>query len=152
MSERVWLITGVNSGFGKHITQQLLQRGEHVVGTVRKPESVVDLVDQYPEIFRLEVLDIRDTGKIREMVNRTMTHSGRIDVLVSNAGYGLFGAAEELSDGDHRHEPHRLDSAHQSGAAPHARRRSRPDHPIVQLRRPGRFPRQLLIPCHQMAH
>jgi len=98
MSERVWLITGVSSGFGRHITEQLLQRGDLVVGTVRKPESVANIAEQYPEAFRIEVLDVRDTGKMREIVNRTVADFSRIDVLVSNAGYGLFGAAEELSD------------------------------------------------------
>ena len=98
MSERVWLITGVSSGFGRHITEQLLQRGDRVVGTVRKPESVENLAGQYPETFRMEVLDVRDTGKMREIVNRTVADFSRIDVVVSNAGFGLFGAAEELSD------------------------------------------------------
>lgn len=98
MSERVWLITGVSSGFGRHITEQLLQRGDRVVGTVRKPESVEDIAEQYPEKFRIELLDVRDTEKMREIVNRTVADFGRIDVLVSNAGYGLFGAAEELND------------------------------------------------------
>ncbi len=49
MSERVWLITGVSSGFGKHITEQLLRRGDRVLGTVRNPESVENLVKLYPE-------------------------------------------------------------------------------------------------------
>lgn len=98
MSERVWLITGVSSGFGRNITEQLLHRGDRVVGTVRKPESVAALVQQYPETFRMELLDVRDTEKIHEVVNRTVTDFGRIDVVVSNAGYGLFGAAEELSN------------------------------------------------------
>ena len=98
MSERVWLITGVSSGFGRNITEQLLQRGDRVVGTVRKPESVAALAEQYPEKFRMELLDVRDTEKMRAAVSRTVTDFGRIDVVVSNAGYGLFGAAEELSN------------------------------------------------------
>lgn len=43
MPERTWLITGVSSGFGRHLTGQLLDRGDRVVGTVRKPEAVADL-------------------------------------------------------------------------------------------------------------
>ena len=98
MSKRIWLITGVSSGFGRHITEQVLQRGDRVVGTVRKPEAVADLVQRHPETFRMELLDVRDTTKTGEVVNRTVAALGRIDVVVSNAGYGLFGAAEELSD------------------------------------------------------
>jgi NAD(P)-dependent dehydrogenase (short-subunit alcohol dehydrogenase family) len=98
MSERVWLITGVSSGFGRHLTEQLLERGDRVVGTVRKPEAVADLAGRFPELFRAELLDVRDTPALRAVVDRTVADLGRIDVAVNNAGYGLFGAAEELSD------------------------------------------------------
>jgi len=98
MSQRTWLITGVSSGFGRHLTDQLLKRGDRVVGTVRDTGKVVDLMERYPEAFRAEVLDVTDTAAIREVVERSFAQLGRIDVIVSNAGYGLFGAAEELSD------------------------------------------------------
>jgi NAD(P)-dependent dehydrogenase (short-subunit alcohol dehydrogenase family) len=49
MSERTWLITEVSSGFGRHLTQQLLERGDGVVGTVRKPDSVAALTERYPD-------------------------------------------------------------------------------------------------------
>jgi NAD(P)-dependent dehydrogenase (short-subunit alcohol dehydrogenase family) len=98
MPERTWLITGVSSGFGRHLTGQLLDRGDRVVGTVRKPEAVADLQAQHPELLRVEVLDVRDTAALRAAVDRTVADVGGIDVAVSNAGYGLFGAAEELSD------------------------------------------------------
>ena len=86
VAQRVWLITGISSGFGRHLTEQLLDRGDTVVGTVRKPESVADLRDEYADLLRVEVLDVRDTVALR------------IDVVISNAGYGVFGAAEELTD------------------------------------------------------
>lgn len=95
---RVWLITGVSSGFGRHLAERALAAGDIVVGTVRRPEAVADLVASQPDRFRGEMLDVRDTAAIREVVGRTLTGFGRIDVAVSNAGYGLFGAAEELSD------------------------------------------------------
>ena len=98
MTQRVWLITGVSSGFGRHLTEQLLERGERVVGTVRKPESVEDITEDHPDAFRAEVLDVRDTAALRDVVDRTVADFGRIDVAISNAGYGVFGAAEELSD------------------------------------------------------
>jgi len=98
MAARTWLITGVNSGFGREITRRLLEAGDRVVGTVRALDKVKDLRDQYPETFRAELLDVTDTNAVREVVDRSFAGLGRIDVVVSNAGYGLFGAAEELSD------------------------------------------------------
>ena len=98
MAQRVWLITGISSGFGRHLAEQLLDRGDYVVGTVRKPESVADLREKFPELLRVEVLDVRDTEALRSVVERTVADLGRIDVVISNAGYGVFGAAEELTD------------------------------------------------------
>ena len=98
MSRRTWLITGVSSGFGRELTGQLLARGDHVVGTVRDVGKVADLIKRYPKAFRAEKLDVTDTAAIRAVVDRAFSDLGRIDVIVSNAGYGLFGAAEELSD------------------------------------------------------
>jgi len=98
MSQRTWFITGVSSGFGRQLTDRLLERGDRVVGTVRDTGKVVDLLERYPEAFHAEVLDVTDTATIREVVERSFAQLGRIDVIVSNAGYGLFGAAEELTD------------------------------------------------------
>jgi NAD(P)-dependent dehydrogenase (short-subunit alcohol dehydrogenase family) len=98
MPMRTWLITGVSSGFGHELTTQLLERGDHVVGTVRRPEAVADLAQRYPDTFRAELLDMTDTPAIHDVVDRSFADLDRIDVIVSNAGYGLFGAAEELTD------------------------------------------------------
>jgi NAD(P)-dependent dehydrogenase (short-subunit alcohol dehydrogenase family) len=69
-----------------------------VIGTVRRPDSAADLLQKYPGTFRCELLDVTDASAVRNVVDRSFTSLGRIDVIVSNAGYGLFGAAEELSD------------------------------------------------------
>lgn len=98
MTPRTWLITGVSSGFGRHLAEQLLERDDRVVGTVRDLGKVADLSDRHPETFMPELLDVTDTGAVRELVDRSFDRLGRIDVVISNAGYGLFGAAEELSD------------------------------------------------------
>ncbi len=98
MTTRTWLITGVSSGFGRQLTEQILHRGEIVVGTVRDLAKVDDLVSAYPGQFYAEQLDVRDTAALRDMVTRALAQLGHLDVVISNAGYGLFGAAEELSD------------------------------------------------------
>jgi NAD(P)-dependent dehydrogenase (short-subunit alcohol dehydrogenase family) len=88
----------VNSGFGRELTQQLLERGDRVIGTVRDSSKVADLSARFPHTFHAEILDVTDTPAIHAVVTRAFERAGRVDVVVSNAGYGLFGAAEELSD------------------------------------------------------
>jgi NAD(P)-dependent dehydrogenase (short-subunit alcohol dehydrogenase family) len=103
MAQRTWLITGVSSGFGRHLAEQVLERGDRVVGTVRDSAKVADLADRYPDMFRSVVLDMTNTPAIHEVVGRAFAAMGRIDVIISNAGYGLFGAAEELTDAQVEH-------------------------------------------------
>src|SRR5208337_2635671 len=71
---------------------------DRVVGTVCDKSKVTDLIERYPKSFHAEVLDVTDTAGISEVVGRSFAWLGRIDVIVSNAGYGLRGAAEELTD------------------------------------------------------
>src|SRR5579862_1474043 len=104
MSQRTWLITGVSSGFGRLMAEQLLERGDRVAGTVRKMDAMNDLKAKYTELLWLEHLDMTDLSGIRRVVEKAFADLGRIDVIVSNAGYGLFGAAEELSDEQVTHQ------------------------------------------------
>lgn len=104
MNQRTWLITGVNSGFGKEMMEQLLARGERVAGTVRNPEALAELKARHGDALWLARLDLTDMAGIRTVVERAFAELGRIDVVVSNAGYGLFGAAEETSDDDVQHQ------------------------------------------------
>ena len=97
MSQRTWFITGVSSAFGRELSDQLLEPVDRVVGTVRDIGKVADLPERHPETLRIEELDVNGPAAIREVIQRTSL-SGRIDVVISNAGYGLFGAAEELTD------------------------------------------------------
>jgi NAD(P)-dependent dehydrogenase (short-subunit alcohol dehydrogenase family) len=98
MAQNTWLITGVNSGFGRLMTERLLERGDRVAGTVRKMDSMDDLKAKYGNLLWLAHLDMTDLNEIRGVVEKAFAELGKIDVIVSNAGYGLFGAAEELSD------------------------------------------------------
>lgn len=95
---KTWLITGTSSGLGLLLATRALARGDRVFATLRKPQALDELFERYPQqLHRLE-LDLTDTSAVRRVVNEAFEQSERIDIVVSNAGYGLVGAAEELSD------------------------------------------------------
>ncbi|HEY4096300.1 MAG TPA: SDR family oxidoreductase [Baekduia sp.] len=99
-SPKTWLITGASSGFGRSMTERLLERGDRVAATARTPERLADLAAEYGNQLWVAALDVTDTDALRATVERAFAELGRIDVIVSNAGRGLFGAAEEMSDQD----------------------------------------------------
>jgi len=94
---KTWFITGASSGLGRIMTASLLARGDRVAATVRRADALGELSARYGERLRV-VVDLTDTDKMRSEVNATFAAFGRIDIVVSNAAYGLFGAAEEVSD------------------------------------------------------
>ena len=98
MVKRNWVITGVSSGFGYEMIKQVLSRGDNVLGTVRKTAPVEELVARYPDHFHVAIVDMRDRKAVKQLGQKAEELFSTIDVIVSNAGYGLFGAAEELSD------------------------------------------------------
>lgn len=93
-----WLITGISSGLGRIMAEKLLERGDRVVGTARRVDAVEDLTARYRDTLHVVAMDLVDPTSIRRAVNEAFTKLGRIDAVVSNAGYGLFGAAEEVTD------------------------------------------------------
>lgn len=93
-----WFITGASSGFGRGLTEQLLARGDRVAATVRRPAALDDLKAQYGAALWIATLDVTDTAALRQAVDAAFAALGRIDVVVSNAAYGLFGAGEEVTD------------------------------------------------------
>src|SRR3569833_1028020 len=95
---RTWFITGTSSGFGRQLFEQLLARGDRVAATARRTEPLDDLAARHGDRLWRARLAVTDTATMREVVARAFAELGRIDVVVSNAGYGLFGAAEELTD------------------------------------------------------
>ncbi|WP_407529160.1 SDR family oxidoreductase [Methylobacterium oryzisoli] len=95
---KTWLITGTSSGFGRLLTEKLLARGDTVVATVRRPAALDDLADRHGARLIVRRLDVADTAGLRTTADAAFEVAGRIDIVVSNAGYALFGAAEEASD------------------------------------------------------
>ncbi|WP_029115920.1 oxidoreductase [Mycobacterium sp. URHB0044] len=97
-ANRVWLITGANSGFGRAIAEAALAAGDTVVAAARRPDTLADLVDAAPDRVTPLRLDITDHDRIAAAVDEVLARHGRVDVLVNNAGRGAIGAAEETSD------------------------------------------------------
>jgi NAD(P)-dependent dehydrogenase (short-subunit alcohol dehydrogenase family) len=98
MSGRKWLITGISSGFGNEIARQALAAGDIVFGTARNMKKLEDLESQYPETLLTASLDVTDTESVYRVTDEAFDKLGTVGVVVSNAGYGLYGAAEEISD------------------------------------------------------
>jgi NAD(P)-dependent dehydrogenase (short-subunit alcohol dehydrogenase family) len=95
---RTWLITGTSSGFGRQLTEILLQRGDRVAATVRKEGALDDLKKAHGDRLWVEILDVVHADDVRRVVGKAFSDLKRIDVVVSNAGYALLGAAEEVDD------------------------------------------------------
>lgn len=96
---KTWFITGASSGLGLAMTEQLLARGDRVVATARRPEALDGLKRQHGDLTVM-TLELTDTLGIRATVDEAFRRMGRIDVVVQNAGYGLVGAGEEVSDAE----------------------------------------------------
>jgi NAD(P)-dependent dehydrogenase (short-subunit alcohol dehydrogenase family) len=99
---KVWFVTGSSRGFGRQFVQAALDRGDKVAATARTADSVADLAAAYGEAVLTLSLDVTDKAAVSEAVKQAHEHFGRLDVVVNNAGYGLFGAVDELSETDIR--------------------------------------------------
>ena len=104
MAEKIWFITGITSGFGRLMAEKLLKRGDKVAGTTRKPDALQQLKTQHPDQLWLTELELTDAENCRHSVQDAFAHFGRIDVVVNNAGYGLVGAGEEVTEEQIEHQ------------------------------------------------
>src|SRR5919197_3930855 len=104
MTSQVWLITGASSGLGRALAEAVLERGGRVVATARKHERLADLSARHGDRAVAMPLDVADAEQTRAAIAAAVDAFGRIDVVVNNAGYGLFGALEELSDDELRRQ------------------------------------------------
>jgi NAD(P)-dependent dehydrogenase (short-subunit alcohol dehydrogenase family) len=99
--DRRWLITGASSGFGRLMAEYLASIGAKVVATARNVEKLQELMIRYPgQVVTLE-LDVTKQHSIDKAVADAIAHVGHIDVLVNNAGYGVAGAVEEVSESEY---------------------------------------------------
>lgn len=93
---RAWLNTGCSSGIGLALANALLERGQWVIATARREAALDELAARYPETCRVLALDVTDFSQVKAVFAHAADASGRLDVVVNNAGRGLIGAFEEL--------------------------------------------------------
>ncbi len=101
-NSKVWFITGVSRGFGRIWAEAALKRGDKVAATARDKDSLKELTAKYGANVLASALDVTDRRACFEAVAAANEHFGRLDVVVNNAGYGQFGAIEELSEKEAR--------------------------------------------------
>jgi NAD(P)-dependent dehydrogenase (short-subunit alcohol dehydrogenase family) len=99
---RRWLVTGCSSGLGRALATAAAQAGDEVVASARRLGDVEDLARAYPGRVSTVALDVCDTAQCEAAVAHAVDRFGGVDVLVNNAGSGLFGAVEEVSDDELR--------------------------------------------------
>src|SRR6201996_6674048 len=103
MSKTIF-ITGASRGFGKIWAEAFLKRGDKVVATARDLSSLDDLVGKYGSNILPIKLDVNDRAADFAAIKQAKDHFGSIDVLINNAGYGLFGSIEETTEKEAREQ------------------------------------------------
>ncbi|HET9125750.1 MAG TPA: oxidoreductase [Solirubrobacteraceae bacterium] len=98
MSNRIWFITGASRGLGRSFTQAALRAGDRVAATARDTSSLQALSGEHGDALLPLELDVTDHDACFAAVRRAHEHFGRLDVVLNNAGFGMSGAIEELSE------------------------------------------------------
>jgi NAD(P)-dependent dehydrogenase (short-subunit alcohol dehydrogenase family) len=96
-TKKVWFVTGASKGLGLSIVKKLLEQGYQVAATSRKLDDLNNAVGTRSSNFLPLAVDIVSEASVEKAITETISHFGRLDVLVNNAGYGQVGATEELS-------------------------------------------------------
>jgi NAD(P)-dependent dehydrogenase (short-subunit alcohol dehydrogenase family) len=94
----VWFVTGSSKGFGREFVLAALKRGDRVAATARDINSLAGLVDEYGDAVLPLQLDVTKRDEVFAAVSAAHDHFGQLDVVINNAGYGLFGTVEEITE------------------------------------------------------
>ncbi|MCX4807676.1 oxidoreductase [Streptomyces sp. NBC_01214] len=94
----VWFVTGASRGLGAEITREALDRGHSVIATARDASSVLRAYPNKPAGLLAVNADVTEVGQLTVAVQAGLAKFGQIDIVVNNAGYGLVGAVEEVSE------------------------------------------------------
>lgn len=101
-TQKVWFVTGASKGLGLSLVKQLLKGGYKVAATSRNLDDLRRVVDATDDRFLPLAVDLKTESSVAAAIEKTVAHFGQIDVVVNNAGYGLIGSVEELSDEEAR--------------------------------------------------
>jgi NAD(P)-dependent dehydrogenase (short-subunit alcohol dehydrogenase family) len=99
---KTWLITGSSRGLGRELANAVLERGENLVATARRPADLDELVAKYGDQVRAVALDVTDSAAATAAVRTAVDEFGRLDVVVNNAGYANSAPIEEMAEDDFR--------------------------------------------------
>lgn len=102
METKIWFVTGASKGLGLSLTKQLLAAGQKVAATSRNIEELIKAVNITTDNFLPLQVDLADDNTVKKAIAKAVVDFGRIDVLINNAGYGIGGSLEELSDDEVR--------------------------------------------------
>jgi NAD(P)-dependent dehydrogenase (short-subunit alcohol dehydrogenase family) len=97
-SPKRWFITGASGGLGRHLVEVALSKGDEVIATARRTDALQELADASRGHLWVEELDVTRKEDVERTIAQNLAAHGRIDVVVNNAGYGLIGAAEEMTN------------------------------------------------------
>lgn len=100
--KKVWLVTGASKGLGLSLVNQLLKAGQNVAATSRNVNDLIAAVNSNSEKFLPLAVNLADELSVEHAVNAMVAQFGRIDVVINNAGYGIGGSIEELTDEETR--------------------------------------------------
>lgn len=102
MKSKVWYVTGASQGLGLSLVKKLLSEGHRVAATSRKVAELEKAVEAAKKSFLALEVSLTDEDSVKKSIDATVKQFGSIDVVVNNAGYGMAGALEELSDAEAR--------------------------------------------------
>lgn len=102
MAAKVWFITGTSKGFGRIWAEAALARGDLVAATARNIDALSPLTERYGKQVTAITLDVTNKADVDAAIAEAHARFGRLDVVINNAGYGLFGTIEEVSEAQAR--------------------------------------------------
>ena len=99
---KTWFITGCSSGFGCEMSKLILENDGRLIATARNIDNIKHWEKEYPDRALVIPMDVTNQAEVAQAVNAGFEKYGNIDVLINNAGYGISGAIEEVSDEEYR--------------------------------------------------